>query len=155
MFKIRCPPDRARCRVAREQGRLDILVEIGFGKPFAIGIENKPWAGDQIKQVERYCDYLEKNFPGQWWFGYLSGSGGPPPDHSICAKMRKDLEDKGQFQTIPFARSHHADEYSSIEDWLALSVKECIAERVRWFLRDMQGYVRAKFADLEREPDHA
>jgi hypothetical protein len=122
-----------------------------LGKPFAIGIENKPWADDQIKQVERYCDYLEKTFQGQWWFGYLSGSGGPPP--SICSKMRKDLEDKGKFRTIPFVRSDPANELS-IEGWLARCAERRVAERVRWFLRDMRDYVGTTFTNLSVEPDH-
>jgi PD-(D/E)XK nuclease superfamily len=138
-IKIPCTIDLTRCHVAREQGHLDILVEIGFGKPFAIGIENKPWAGSRPNQVRDYCNYLENQFSEQWWFGYLSGNGRPPPDHSICDNTRKDHERKGRFRTIPFARSHRADESSiedcSIEDWLALCVKECMAERVRWFLR--------------------
>jgi hypothetical protein len=153
MFKIPCPPDRTRCRVAREQDRLDILVEIGSGKPFVIGIENKPRAGYPHGQVCRYCDYLEKYFRGQWWFGYLSGNGRPPPDDSIKVGKRRDLEANGRFRTIPFARSDPANEFS-IEDWLARCAERCIAERVRWFLRDMQDYVGTKFTNLKGEPYH-
>ena len=77
MFKIPCvTTESTRCRVAREQARLDILVEIGSSKPFGIGIENKPWAGGRDNQVDDYCDYLERYFPGRWWFGYFSGDGG-------------------------------------------------------------------------------
>jgi hypothetical protein len=142
MFKISCTADRTRCRVAREQGWLDILVEIGFGKRFGIGLENKPWAGDQPNQVRKYCGYLEKQFPGQWWFGYLSRNGVPPHERSICKGMREDLVAKGQFRTIPIARC--ADEVS-IEDWLARYAEDCVAERVRAFLRDLQAYVGRQF----------
>jgi PD-(D/E)XK nuclease superfamily len=145
-FKISCTADRTRCRVTREQGHLDVLVEIGFGKRFGIGIENKPWAGDPPNQACRYCEYLEKQFPGQWWFGYLSGNGRPPPASSIGKEKREDLETKGQFRTIPFARLDCVDEFS-IEDWLARCAKDCVAERVRSFLRDLQAYVGANFTN--------
>lgn len=151
MFKIPCP-DHARRHVARELNRLDILVEIGWEKRFGIGIENKPRAADQVNQVDRYCEYLENCFPEQWWFGYLSGNGRPPPEHSIRAEKRKDYEANGRFRTIPFARSDRADEFS-IEDWLARCVEVCVAERVRWFLRDMLNYVGTTFTNLESEPE--
>jgi hypothetical protein len=35
--------------------RPKILVEIGRGKHFGIGIENKPRAGDQFNHVNRNC----------------------------------------------------------------------------------------------------
>ena len=38
-------------------GFIDILVDFG---DFGIGIENKPWAGDQDEQLRRYHDYLKK-----------------------------------------------------------------------------------------------
>jgi hypothetical protein len=144
MFNVHgVPADRRNCRVAREEAHLDVLIEIGSIKPFGIGIENKPWAGDGANQVSGYCDYLERHFRGQWWFGYLSGNGLPPSEYSIEPSKRECLELNGRFRTIPFARS--PDELS-IEDWLTGCVKVCKAERVRWFLRDMLDYVGINFA---------
>ncbi|MFZ0494190.1 MAG: PD-(D/E)XK nuclease family protein [Methylocella sp.] len=140
------PTDRALCHVAREKGRIDILVEIGSIAPFAIGIENKPWAGDRANQVRCYCHHLAKYFPERWWFGYLSGTGSHPPDHSIEPQMRMGLEAKGRFRTIPFARLGDNSEVS-IEDWLMRCAEVCRAERVRWFLRDLLDYVASNFSE--------
>jgi hypothetical protein len=146
------PTDRARCRVAREKGRLDILVEIGSIAPFAIGIENKPWAGERANQVRDYCHHLAKYFPERWWFGYLSGTGSDPPDHSIEPQMRMDLEAKGRFRTIPFARLDYKS-VVSIEDWLMRCTEVCKAERVRWFLRDLLDYVTSNFPEGDMDHD--
>lgn len=44
-----------------DNGRVDILLRDGTGN--AIAIENKPWAGDQKEQLERYAEWLkQKNF---------------------------------------------------------------------------------------------
>ena len=126
------------------------LVEIGPKRPFAISIENKPWAGERPNQVFDYCAYLEKHFNERWWFGYLSGRGFPPPEHSLGKKERKDLEAKGQFRTIPFVSLGPANELS-LEDWFARCAEVCIAERVRWFLRDMSDYIGGGFGNLESD----
>ena len=150
-FEVPCDvTDNTRCRVAREQGHLDVLVEIGWSKPFAIGIENKPWAGDRRNQIRDYCDYLEKYFSGRWWFGYLSGSGTPPPEHSLKAATREEFEQNGRFRTIPFVRSDRVNDYS-IQDWFTRCSEACIAERVRWFLRDLSDYIEPNFANTEGE----
>ncbi len=52
--------------------RIDILLRSGDGRG-AIGIENKPWAGDQDNQLADYCRYLEGAFPGRWLLVYLVG----------------------------------------------------------------------------------
>jgi hypothetical protein len=151
MFSIPCTVPISRgCRVGRERGRLDVLVEINSSKPFAIGIENKPWADHQPDQVLRYCDYLERYFPDQWWFGYFSGTGAPPPNHSLREDKRRVFEEKGKFRTIPFVRSNRAFEYS-IENWVTRCSEVCIAERVRWFLRDISSYFESTFTNAEDE----
>ena len=151
MFEIPCiNTDDARCRVAREQGRLDILVEIGWRKPFGVGIENKPRAGSRDNQVLDHCVYLQKQFPERWWFAYLSGNGNPPPEHSIKGELRKCHEQKRRFRTIPYVRRDRADEFS-VEEWLARCVEVCIAERVKWFLRDLLDYVRRNFNNSDSE----
>jgi hypothetical protein len=138
-------PERANCHVRREwptdAGFLDILVQLGSPQPFAIGIENKPFAGDREAQVKGYCDNLERRFPQQWWFAYLSGNGQPPSDYSIPEARRNQLKAEGRYRTIPFARTLDSRE-PSIEDWLARCVERCQAERIRWFLRDFLQYIR-------------
>ncbi len=52
--------------------RIDILLRSGDGRS-AVGIENKPWAGDQKDQLADYCGYLEGAFPGRWLLVYLVG----------------------------------------------------------------------------------
>ena len=58
--------------VPTDYGRPDILVE--FPNGFAIAIENKPWAGEQFQQLERYVKHLEENYDGRYLLLFLSGS---------------------------------------------------------------------------------
>ncbi|HFA59541.1 MAG TPA: hypothetical protein ENJ83_02510 [Rhodospirillales bacterium] len=52
--------------------RIDILLRSGDGRS-AIGIENKPWAGDQSNQLRDYSEYLKRAFPERWLLVYLVG----------------------------------------------------------------------------------
>jgi hypothetical protein len=161
MFDINCSTiDDQRIFVYRERANLDVMVEIGSDSStaFAIGLENKPWAGDGNKQVCRYCTYLEARFPGRWWFGYLSGKGLPPSEQSISRKKREEYELAGRFRTIPFARSVPSpfvrsalSGAMSLTDWFERSAEVCVAERVRWFLRDVANYISHDFESLESE----
>lgn len=158
IFEINCPAidcpaiHDQQIFVYRERANLDIIVEIGSGSStaFAIGIENKPWAVDGNKQVCRYFNYLEKCFPGTWWFGYLSGNGLPPEEHSISKNKREEYELGGRFRTISFAPSVRSPTLS-LTDWFERCAEVCIAERVRWFLRDVANYVSNDFDSPESE----
>jgi hypothetical protein len=114
-------------------GFLDILIDFGN---FGIGIENKPWAGEQLKQVERYCTALDQRYSGEFLFVYLSGNDSPPA--SISEELRKRLERNKKLTT----RS-----YSFLEHWLRRCARMCEADKVRWFLRDLAQYLAGEFTE--------
>ena len=67
--------------VERESGGIDLLISSGRG---AIVIENKIWAGDQERQLERYRDELvERGYgPGAIRLLYLTPFGDKPSEQS-------------------------------------------------------------------------
>jgi len=87
------------CKVVTEkqangQRRIDIYLD--FIKTGIIGIENKPWAGDQDLQLSDYAAFI-KNEAGnrKWLLVYLSNC--DPGENSITTGERKKLEDSGEF----------------------------------------------------------
>ena len=106
-----------------------------------IGIENKPWAGEQQNQVRDYLKYLRSR-AGQEndtdaLLIYLSGDGKRPktlPDES---------EEWMRCPTLPYRDDEHGS--PSLENWVKKCRMECEAERVRWFLTDLLEYIRKWF----------
>jgi hypothetical protein len=140
----------SRCKVVREQvtdaipqsqRRIDILLEIdGFG----VGIENKPWAGEQAEQLSDYHKYLKSKYKDNYLLVYLSGSGGKP--QSISPDERQRLEDEGKLKILSYAVGFKA--------WLIACYKECRAEKIRWFLNDFIDFVERNFAiDINEEEE--
>lgn len=131
-------------REVEAKGRLDIRIY--FKKEgenfFTIGIENKPWAGDQPEQLKRYSDYLEKDsdhLKEKYVLLFISGDGRMPSEFSISEKDRKKLEESGNL----LCSSYH----KFLILWLKECLKECEAEKVRWFLRDFITWIRKNFRE--------
>ncbi len=127
------------CEVACEhftdkKGRIDIVLK--FAKPTLwLGIENKPWALDSENQVGAYLEYLRKNKDPEAKICYFSGDGNDPDPTSI-AKGNPDC------LTVPYRKT---GANPSIENWIERSLQACEAEPVRWFLKDLLGYIREEF----------
>jgi PD-(D/E)XK nuclease superfamily protein len=62
------------------QRRVDIKL---CWSDFIVGIENKPWALDQLNQLEDYVNDLDRESKGRFLCVYLSGDGLPPDKSSI------------------------------------------------------------------------
>ena len=84
------------CRVQTEyfiwtNGRyLDLLIVVGN---HAIGIENKArGAAEQPGQCKDYCEELERRWPGNWLFVFLTPDGGKP--ESLGAAYENDCRVK-------------------------------------------------------------
>jgi hypothetical protein len=118
--------------------RMDILLTFKSGR--AVAIENKPDAADQPNQVNDYCDYLDHRFLGQYVFFYLTPRGDMPSDFSIEPTKRKLLISQGQLRCIAYCREVRA--------WLTSCIKECCAEKVRWFLRDLGDFFVEKYGSV-------
>jgi len=56
-------------------GRPDIVLQFSSPDRFCIAIENKIWAIDQERQLERYLEYLEGSYSGTHMLAYLTHDG--------------------------------------------------------------------------------
>jgi hypothetical protein len=117
---------------SRFLGFLDILVDFG---DFGVGIENKPWAGEQVNQIERYCAALESRYSDKFCLVYLSGTGRDPT--SISGERLMSLKSKNKLITV---------RYGAIQHWARDCASVCEADKVRWFLRDFERYLADNFA---------
>ena len=140
--------DTRGCKVhleySTDEGRsIDIVLKMSGN--FWIGIENKPWAKEQQKQIEDYMkDLQRKTQSGTAWIVYMSG-GGHDPTTMECLSD----EERKRCLTMPY-RSRDGKP-PSVENWIRRCGEQCEAERVRWFLKDFLEYVEGNF-DLADTP---
>jgi hypothetical protein len=122
------------------QRRVDIKLCWG---DFIVGIENKPWALDQLNQLEDYVNDLDGESKGHFLCVYLSRDGLPPEESSISSERRMLLERRDQLKILSYPKIMCA--------WLDECIRECEADKVRWFLRDFREYLLRQFpvSDLE------
>ena len=125
-----------------DKTRIDIVLQLPDNR--WIGIENKPWVGEhQIKgkneyQTEHYLNYLQRRKKPTAWMLYLSGNGCDP---------RMENRDQKNCLTVPYRRG--SDNSPSVENWVLQCWRECEADRVRWFLKDLLEYIRRAFGSLD------
>ena len=106
-----------------------------------IGIENKPWAGEQPDQVSGYLEYLRTRAGPNAWLIYLSGDGERP------RTLPDGPEDRMRCPTLPYRGAGSGS--PSLESWVEKCRAECEAERVRWFLTNLLEYIRKRFEPAE------
>lgn len=107
-----------------------------------IGIENKPWADEQLNQVSDYLEDLESR--GDAWLVYLSGDGKSP------MTLPCDPKKKMRCPTFPYRSNQHGS--PSLETWIGKCRIACEAERVKWFLTDLLAYIRNQFGTVGTDP---
>ena len=110
---------------------IDILIDFG---ELGIGIENKPWAGDQPDQIGDYCTALDQRYDGEFRLVYLAGDGREPA--SISRARVNTLKGQGKLITLS---------YAVLTEWLARCSRLCEADKVRWFLRDLAAFFAGEF----------
>lgn len=113
-----------------DNGRIDIIISRFQGDfPFCLIIENKVYAKDQEKQIERYWDKLKRmNIPeDRKKILYLTPDGRDPSEWSIDKGMREELEDKGILHYI----SYKVD----IKKWLEDVLKKTRSPKVQCLLQ--------------------
>ena len=122
---------------------IDIVVSVRSDT--WIGIENKPWAGEQPNQVNAYFKYLRTkaglDTDPDAWLVYLSGDGKPPET------LPDDPDDRIRCPTLPYRGAERGS--PSLENWVEKCRTGCEAERVRWFLTDLLEYIRKWFEPAE------
>ncbi len=119
--------------------RIDILIDL---TNFVIGIENKLWAGDQKEQLKDYNKYLEgksKNY----LLVFLTCDGRKPSKWSISKEERAELEKAGKLITLSYRQL--------LLPWLKECLKECEADKVRWFIRDFISWIEKNCREVSKD----
>ena len=119
-------------------GLIDIVVDLGS---YGIGIENKPWAGEQKEQMARYHNHLEHAYPNGFCLVYLSAYGGHP--ETLTTELQKTLKEAGKFRVLSYR--------SGIRKWLRECEKECKADKIRWLINDFEAFLSTEFEEDELE----
>lgn len=158
LFSSRCgsvgrhPKDRVTVHresctifISNQRRRMDILID---GGKWGIGIENKPWAGEQKDQLQHYADDLERRFGENFLLIRLAGR--DVEVTSMDAARQVQLSARGKFASWQYA----ADLFA----WVNECRQRCQAPRVTTFLDEFSRYITAEFvtasnprADMERK----
>ena len=150
------PYDNYGVDVVRERGtdgggRLDISVELCLRghEPACIAFENKPYAEDGVRQVEGYLSFLRRLYRGRFLLIYLSGQGGMPSQESLPENACKD--GLAIMSYCPHAATDDCEASLrlrlsfSLADWLQECRQNCDADRVRWFLHEVERFCHKEF----------
>lgn len=135
-------------------GRLDISVELRSRgrEPACIAFENKPYAADAEGQIADYLAFLKRHYGDRFLLIYLSGHGGAPSERSLPRAASKDglaimsfcpRDETGEYEgSFPFRLSF------SLSDWLRECRQICEAERLRWFLGEVETFCHKTFGGI-------
>lgn len=108
--------------------RLDLVLRMGSGY---LGIENKPWAGDQGGQLFDYAEHLEQKAPGRWLLLYLCNW--EPSDSSMPRAEVLYRRATGEFLRLDFA---------TVSTWIMRCGDLSDDAYLKRFLGDLHRYVR-------------
>jgi len=120
--KISVSRESFTTQIENQNRRIDLTVEFKNPKNdkevvFVIGIENKPWAGEQENQLEDYREHLDKISGNDYLLIYLSGL--KREAESIKPETKEKLKQKGKFLETNY--------YKLLIPWLKECIKECEA----------------------------
>lgn len=115
--------------------RIDIYLDFNHG---VIGIENKPWAEDQPRQLIAYARFLEKvaerkQKKKNWLLIFLSDR--EPSADSILEEDRGNFEANGNYVQLS---------YSKLIGWLDFCSSKSKALAVRVFIEELSKFVRTR-----------
>ena len=117
-----------------------------------IAFENKPYAADGEAQVADYLEFLRRHYGGRFLLIYLSGHGGAPSEQSLPEGVCKD-----GLAIMSFCPRAETGEYEegdplrlpfSLSDWLRECRQICDAERLRWFLGEVETFCHKTFGGI-------
>lgn len=119
-----------------ERGSIDIVIEWPLSS-YWIGIENKPRPGEQPRQIAEYLEALSrKGGVSKVLLLYFSGSGEDP------TTLPTDEDMAARCITLPYRSGESGP---SVEGWLRRCRQLCEAERVRWFLLEIEDHITRSF----------
>jgi len=113
---------------ANGQRRIDIYLD--FGKNGCLGIENKPWAGDQEDQLKDYAEHL-KNEKDKFILLFLCNR--EPSEFSIPRETKDILEKDGRFRHL---------NYGQVIKWLQECAYKSRALPVRIFIEHLIKFIQ-------------
>lgn len=114
---------------ANGQRRLDIYLVFRNG---VVGIENKPWAGDQQDQLSDYAGFLKSSAAGRHWLlVYVCND--DPSEYSIKPYA---------LQELTAAENYCRFDFYQLVNWLESCGRFTRAPKVRLFVDELAGYVR-------------
>lgn len=151
--------------------RLDISVEFkgNDGRIRCLAIENKPYAGDQKRQIQDYLDFMESEYgsrdgdqPTNHLLIYLSPVGELPSEWSVEKKRLASEIEEYDFAVMGYSREGVVDSSQeqdgasesrlrldySLAEWFDACRRECDVERLRTFLRDAKDFCRQHFGGV-------
>lgn len=143
-----------RARVTTERwipsdGYIDITVDVPSANgPFCLAFENKPYAPDGDRQLSRYLEYLDKQYPGRFLLVYVPPRKREPDPTALPPEDREYWRGRGQFRVIPYIGAK-----ASIKNWFADCRKRCTAKRLRLCLGDAQSFCRERFGGFTMTAD--
>ncbi len=111
--------------------RIDIRIELP--PRFGIGVENKPWAAEQIAQLSDYRVELDRRYQGQFVLVFLCQQGRTP--ESIPDGEWMDLRRSGRGAILGYS-----DDFLT---WLLDCHRRSQADKIRHFLNDFARYVQS------------
>lgn len=132
--------------IDRNRRRIDILIDVeGFipEDSFGVGIENKPWAGEQPEQLSDYLKQLRAAYGNQFKLLYLSASGDDP--ESIPEPERAELKKSGHLVCASYT--------PMLLFWLETCETMISADKVRWFVRDFFAYLYSQFIEEDYDDE--
>jgi hypothetical protein len=115
--------------------RIDLVAEC---ETFFIAFENKPWAGDQPRQVSDYLDHFKSALCCQKkaTLFYLSRDGADPTETSISPDQLEAAKRNGELHVIA---------YVDLVPWLQECEKSALAPNVRHFIAEYISYIKYQF----------
>ncbi|MGR3485538.1 MAG: PD-(D/E)XK nuclease family protein [Paracoccaceae bacterium] len=133
-----------RARVTREvrtpQGNLDILVHVPGGLDLVI--ENKPYAAEGHRQLDRYARWLEgRAGPGHLVFV----PGGQDAPATLAAEPRRRLEARGGYATLRYDGGGGR----GLDRWLDACARLAEPDKVRHLARDFAEWCRRTFPSAD------
>ena len=145
--------------------RIDIYVTIKYkSDTYCLAIENKPYAGDQERQVVDYLEHLDKYYNKNFLLIYLPSRGQLPSESSLPKSKYKAW--KGRFKIMAYhnepnlsgidsdlAKLEEDDGLAdyriafSLANWVSECRKNCEIDRLRSFLHDAERFCVKMFGD--------
>lgn len=130
--------------IGNQRRRIDLLVD---GGKWGIGIENKPWAGEQENQLQDYADHLKRGFDDSL---LIRLTGRDVDATSMDVAQQEQLSAQGKFASWRYG--------TELLAWVDECRQHCQAPRVTTFLDECSRYITAEFmtannprADMERK----